>query len=60
VLCNTGYGEVTSERINSRNGYRSRQLDTRVGSIPGLGTDAAERVAALFLRRPNSHRCSGR
>jgi putative transposase len=33
VLCNAGYGEVTPERTNSRNGYRSRQLDTRVGSI---------------------------
>jgi putative transposase len=33
VLCNAGYGEVTPERENSRNGYRSRQLDTRVGSI---------------------------
>jgi putative transposase len=33
VLCNAGYGEVTPERTNSRNGYRSRQLDTRVGSV---------------------------
>jgi transposase-like protein len=33
VLCNAGYGEVTPERTNSRNGYRSRQWDTRVGSI---------------------------
>jgi putative transposase len=33
VLCNAGYGEVTPERINSRNGYRFRPLDTRVGSI---------------------------
>jgi transposase-like protein len=33
VLCNAGYGEVTPERINSRNGYRSRTLDTRVGTI---------------------------
>ncbi len=33
VLCNAGYGEVSSERINSRNGYRSCQLDTRVGSM---------------------------
>jgi putative transposase len=32
-LCNAGYGEVTPERTNSRNGYRSRQLDTRVGSV---------------------------
>ena len=33
VLCNAAYGEVTPERTNSRNGYRSRQLDTRVGSV---------------------------
>jgi hypothetical protein len=33
VLCNAGYGEITPERTNCRNGYRSRQLDTRVGSI---------------------------
>jgi putative transposase len=33
VACNAGYGEVTRDRINSRNGYRSRQLDTRVGSL---------------------------
>jgi transposase-like protein len=32
-LCNAGYGEITPERTNSRNGYRPRQLDTRVGSI---------------------------
>jgi putative transposase len=24
VLCNAGFGEVTPERTNSRNGYRSR------------------------------------
>ena len=33
AICNAGYGEVTPERTNSRNGYRSRQLDTRVGSM---------------------------
>jgi transposase-like protein len=33
VLTNAGYGEITPERTNSRNGYRQRQLDTRVGSI---------------------------
>jgi putative transposase len=33
VLCNAGYGEVTPERTNSRNGYRSRQLNTRLGSM---------------------------
>src|SRR5579862_4574837 len=29
ALCNAGYGEVTPERTNSRNGYRARELDTR-------------------------------
>lgn len=33
VLCNAGYGEVTTERTNSRNGYRPRAFDTRVGTI---------------------------
>lgn len=33
VVCGAGFGEVTSERVNSRNGYRPRQLDTRVGSM---------------------------
>jgi putative transposase len=33
AVCGAGYGEVSPERVNSRNGYRPRQLDTRVGSI---------------------------
>ena len=33
AMCNAGYGEVTSERANSRNGYRSRGFDTRAGTI---------------------------
>ena len=33
ALCNAGYGEVTAERLNSRNGYRARNLDTRAGTI---------------------------
>jgi transposase-like protein len=33
AICNAGYGEVTEERLNSRNGYRARPYDTRVGSI---------------------------
>jgi transposase-like protein len=31
--CLAGYGERTDERINSRNGYRHRDWDTRVGTI---------------------------
>ncbi len=33
VLCGAGYGEVSAERVNSRNGYRDRRWDTRAGSI---------------------------
>jgi len=32
-LCEAGYQERTEERVNSRNGYRQRPWDTRVGSI---------------------------
>jgi putative transposase len=32
-LCNAGYGEVSTERVNSRNGYRNRPFDTRLGTI---------------------------
>ena len=31
--CNASYGEVTPDRTNSRNGYRPRAFDTRVGTI---------------------------
>ena len=31
--CNAGYGEVTPDRVNSRNGYRQREWDTRAGTI---------------------------
>lgn len=33
VVCGAGYGEVSADRVNRRNGYRSRRWDTRVGSI---------------------------
>ena len=33
ALCGAGYGERSDERVNSRNGYRDRPWDTRVGSI---------------------------
>jgi putative transposase len=32
-LCGAGYGEVSAERVNSRNGYRQREWDTRAGTI---------------------------
>ena len=32
-ICGADYATVSKPRTNSRNGYRHRQLDTRVGSI---------------------------
>ncbi|CAN3131754.1 Mutator family transposase [Mycobacterium sp. smrl_JER01] len=33
TLCGAGYGERSSERTNSRNGYRRREFDTRAGTL---------------------------
>jgi len=33
AVCGAGYGERSSERVNSRNGYRHRDLDTRLGTL---------------------------
>jgi transposase-like protein len=33
AVCGAAYGSRTPERTNSRNGYRSRAWDTRVGTI---------------------------
>lgn len=32
-ICGAGYGQRSDERVNRRNGYRERDLDTRVGTI---------------------------
>jgi len=32
-LCGAGYWEVSPDRVNSRNGYRRREWDTRAGTI---------------------------
>src|SRR4029079_7671935 len=49
-----GYGEVTPDRVNSRNGYRRREWDTRAGTIelaiPKLRA-GADFPAFLELRR---------
>ena len=46
VRCGAGYGEVSPQRVNSRNEYRQREWDTRAGTIePAIpmlaGTDPA-------------------
>ncbi len=33
VVCGAGYGQTSPDRVNRRNGYRTRRWDTRVGSI---------------------------
>ncbi len=33
AMCGAGYGERSPERVNARNGYRHRDLDTRAGTI---------------------------
>ena len=33
AVCGAGWGERSAERTNSRNGYRSRQFDTRAGTL---------------------------
>jgi putative transposase len=32
-ICGAGYGEVTPDGVNSRNGYRRREWDTRAGTV---------------------------
>jgi transposase-like protein len=31
--CGAGYGEISDQRVNSRNGYRRREWDTRAGTV---------------------------
>ena len=31
--CSAGYGERSEERQSSRNGYRDRELETRMGTV---------------------------
>ena len=33
AICGAGYGERSPERVNSRNGYRHRDFDTRAGTL---------------------------
>lgn len=53
-LCGAGFGERSDRRINSRNGYRHRDFDTRAGTLDVAivvitrrqGGDVAERWRA--------------
>ena len=53
--CGAAWGERSPERVNSRNGYRGRDFDTRAGSIdlacPGCVGHLLPRLAARASRR---------
>ncbi len=44
ALCGAGYGQRSDERTNSRNGYRHRDFDTRVGTLDVAIPQAAARI----------------
>jgi len=65
ALCGAAYGERSGERVNRRNGYRERELDTRVDGlvktlgIEGISKSQVSRLAktldeevASFMNRP--------
>ena len=33
AVCGAGYGQRSTDRVNSRNGYRARDWDTRTGTL---------------------------
>ena len=33
TICGAGYGQRSHDRVNSRNGYRHRDFDTRAGML---------------------------
>jgi putative transposase len=55
AVCGAEYGQVSPERVNSGNGYRHRELDTRVGTIgvaiPKLRTGSYFREWLLERRK---------
>jgi len=62
ALCNAGYGEVTASRVNSRNGYRSRDFDTRAGTIELVIPKPSDwqRLSRLAGRVPPPRRAGAR
>ena len=53
-VCGAGYGEVSSGRVNSRNGYRHREWDTRAGPLSWRSRSGrAPRLKAAGMPRPS-------
>jgi putative transposase len=69
AVCGAEYGQISADRVNSRNGYRHRDFDTRTGAgtlavvIPKLRTGTYFRDwllerrhrAEAALNRPGFH-----
>src|SRR3954452_4718805 len=51
AVCGAGWGQVSPDRVNRRNGYRHRDFDTRAGTIEVAVHHAAERAKARPCRR---------
>ena len=53
AVCGAPYGETSPDRVNGRNGYRTRRWDTRVGTIdlaiPKLRTRSIEKAVPCRL-----------
>ena len=67
TLCGAGYGEVSQNRVNSRNGYRPREWDTRAGAEAVAFSSASSAMSKsdgpidlLCARQGRAYRgCSG-
>lgn len=55
ALCGAGYGERSPDRVNSRNGYRHRDFDTRVGTLDVAVPKPAVRVVLPGLASRAAH-----
>ena len=56
AICGAAYYNRTPERVNSRNGYRHRDLDTRVGTFDVASPSSAGRRGSPVRCRPASRR----
>jgi putative transposase len=53
--CGAPYGVVSPDRVNRRNGYRTRRWDTRVGSVD-VTKELPPRIEELRSCLQDSHR----
>jgi putative transposase len=55
AVCGAGYGERTPERVTSRNGYRHRDFDTRVGTSMGRSRNCVQTATSRTGRSNAAH-----